>query len=140
MPARSAASVFSFTPPIGSTSPRSEISPVIATSERTGMPVRSDTSARNIATPALGPSLGVAQHGADFALEVAHAGLACVVADDGAQGLVGNGGFLGTQPVGLELPFNQVALGDLELLLLGVARELDDLHAVAQRPGDRVEH
>ena len=39
------------------------------------------------------------------------------------------------QPVALDLARHQVALGDLELLLLGVAGELDDLHAVAQRPG-----
>src|SRR5579859_5733123 len=63
MPARSAASVFSFTPPIGMTSPRSDTSPVMATSERTGMPVRSEMSARYIATPALGPSFGVAPAG-----------------------------------------------------------------------------
>ena len=36
-PARWAASTFSFTPPIGSTLPRSVISPVIATSRRAGM-------------------------------------------------------------------------------------------------------
>ena len=63
IPARSAASTFSLTPPIGSTRPRKEISPVIATSLRTGRAVRSDASATNIATPALGPSLGVAPAG-----------------------------------------------------------------------------
>ena len=63
MPARSAASTFSLTPPIGSTRPRRLISPVIATSLRTGRPVSSDVSATNIATPALGPSLGVAPAG-----------------------------------------------------------------------------
>ena len=39
------------------------------------------------------------------------------------------------QPVALDLARDEVALGDLELLLLRVAGELDDLHAVAQRPG-----
>jgi len=39
MPARRAASSFSYTPPIGSTSPRTETSPVVATSGRTGLPV-----------------------------------------------------------------------------------------------------
>src|SRR6185312_2701049 len=63
MPARSAASTFSLTPPIGSTSPRRLISPVIATSLRTARDVRSDVSAMNIATPALGPSFGVAPAG-----------------------------------------------------------------------------
>ena len=51
MPARSAASTFSLTPPIGSTSPRRLISPVIATSLRTIRPVKSEASATNIATP-----------------------------------------------------------------------------------------
>jgi hypothetical protein len=63
MPARSAASTFSLTPPIGSTSPRRLISPVIAVSLRMAREVRSDVSAMNIATPALGPSLGVAPAG-----------------------------------------------------------------------------
>jgi hypothetical protein len=43
------------------------------------------------------------------------------------------------EAVRLELAAHQVAARDLDLLLLGVAGELDDLHAVAQRPGDRVE-
>src|ERR1043165_3075461 len=44
MPARCAARTFSFTPPIGSTLPRSVISPVIATSRRVGILVSADTS------------------------------------------------------------------------------------------------
>ena len=46
-----------------STKPRSEISPVIAVSFRMVRPVNSEVSARNIATPALGPSLGMAPAG-----------------------------------------------------------------------------
>ena len=60
---RWAASAFSFRPPIGSTWPVSVTSPVIATSERTGRPESSEASAVTIATPALGPSLGVAPAG-----------------------------------------------------------------------------
>ena len=63
MPARVAASTFSFTPPIGSTRPRSEISPVIAVSLRAVRPVSNETSATNMATPALGPSFGMAPAG-----------------------------------------------------------------------------
>ena len=48
---------------MASTSPRSVISPVMATSARTGMPVSTDTSAVVMAMPALGPSLGVAPSG-----------------------------------------------------------------------------
>jgi uncharacterized protein with GYD domain len=58
MPAWIAARTFSFTPPIGSTRPHSEISPVIAVSLRIVRPVISDVNAMNIATPALGPSFG----------------------------------------------------------------------------------
>ena len=43
------------------------------------------------------------------------------------------------EPVRLELLREQVALRDLELLVLGVARELDHVHAVEQRPRDRVQ-
>ena len=39
-----------------------------------------------------------------------------------------------------ELLRHQVALGDLQLLLAGVAGDLQHLHAVAQRRRDRVEH
>ena len=60
---RWAASAFSLRPPIGSTCPVSVISPVIATSLRTGRPISSEASAVTIATPALGPSLGVAPAG-----------------------------------------------------------------------------
>src|SRR5665647_2925560 len=60
MPPREAASSFSFRPPIGSTRPRNVISPVMATSRRTGMPVITDTIAVTMATPKDGPSAGVA--------------------------------------------------------------------------------
>ena len=56
---RCAATAFSLSPPIGSTRPRSVISPVIATSPRTGMPVSALTIAVAIAMPADGPSFGV---------------------------------------------------------------------------------
>ena len=46
----------------------------------------------------------------------------------------------GFQAVRLHLAAHQIALGDLQLLVGGVAGEADDLHAVAQRPGDGVEH
>ena len=63
MPARCAASTFSFTPPIGSTLPRSVISPVIATSFRTGTRVSAETSAVASVMPADGPSFGMAPSG-----------------------------------------------------------------------------
>jgi hypothetical protein len=63
MPARWAASSFCFSPPIGSTRPVSDTSPVIATSERTRRPDSSDARAVVMVTPALGPSLGTAPAG-----------------------------------------------------------------------------
>src|SRR5262245_29445854 len=268
MPAVAAATTFSLMPPTGSTRPRRLISPVMAVSLLITRPVSSEASAMNIATPALGPSLGVApagtwtwmsffsnsagsllsctamlvirlsaacapartapprlralahhlaqlagqqepaaarrargldeqdvaahrrpskagrhsrhagahgdfvleaqrpqdllqildanvlllglalgdldghraQHAADLALEVAHARLARVALDDAPQGRVVDLDLLGPEPVGLELAAHQVALGDLELLARGVARELDDLHAIAQRAGNGVQH
>ncbi|MNC87793.1 hypothetical protein D3C83_35500 [compost metagenome] len=62
-PARCAASTFSLTPPIGSTLPRSVISPVIATSRRVGMRVNAEMSVVAIVMPAEGPSLGMAPSG-----------------------------------------------------------------------------
>ena len=46
---------------------------------------------------------------------------------------------LGAEPVLLELLRDQVVAGDVDLLLEGVAGQLEDLHAVAERAGDRVE-
>jgi hypothetical protein len=63
IPARWAASVFSRTPPIGSTWPVKVISPVMATSSATGTPRTSDTIAVAIVIPADGPSFGIAPAG-----------------------------------------------------------------------------
>ena len=62
-PALSAAKSFSFKPPISKISPWSVISPVMATSGRTGILVKAETMAVVIAPPALGPSFGVAPSG-----------------------------------------------------------------------------
>ena len=63
MPLRRAAMVFSFSPPMGSTRPRSVTSPVMATSPRTFRPVRAESMAVVMAMPAEGPSLGTAPSG-----------------------------------------------------------------------------
>ena len=70
---------------------------------------------------------------ADFALEVAHAGLARVVADDLEDRIVGEGDVLLAQAGLLALLLHQVLLGDFELFVLGVALQAQDLHAVLQR-------
>src|SRR5262249_22457240 len=78
------------------------------------------------------PHGDIAQSRADLAFELAHTGFARVVANDRVQRVVGELGLFRRQPVRGELPFDEIPLRDLELLVLGVAREIDDLHAVAQ--------
>ena len=62
-PARWAARTFCFTPPMGSTRPRSVTSPVIPTVSFTLRPVNRLIKAVVIVMPALGPSLGMAPAG-----------------------------------------------------------------------------
>ena len=85
------------------------------------------------------PGRGAAQQLAQLALELAHAGLAGVLGDHGAQDLVADLDLVGLEPVALQLARQQVAAGDRQLLLGRVAVEGDDLHAVEQRRRDRVE-
>ena len=63
MPARRAARIFSFSPPMGSTFPRRVISPVMATEHRTGRLVKTDSMAVAMVIPAEGPSFGMAPSG-----------------------------------------------------------------------------
>ena len=55
--------VFSFSPPMGSTRPRSVTSPVMASFARIFRPVRAEQRAVVMAMPAEGPSLGTAPSG-----------------------------------------------------------------------------
>ena len=73
---------------------------------------------------------------ADLALELPHARLARVAGDRRGERLVGHHELAVREPRLGELPREQEAAGDLELLLLGVAGELHDLHAVEERPRD----
>jgi hypothetical protein len=63
------------------------------------------------------------------------AGLARVVVDDCGQRIVADRALLCREARRIELTRDQVATRDLQLLLRGVTRQLDDLHPVAQRPG-----
>ncbi len=74
----------------------------------------------------------LAGHRADLALQVAHARLAGVVRNQLLERRIGDGDLVGLQAVLPDLAGQQVALGDLQLLLLNVAGEVDDLHAVHQ--------
>src|SRR5262249_42908063 len=73
---------------------------------------------------------GMAQYLPDLALQAAHAGFARIALNDVAQRLVVDLDLTGFEPVRLRLAADQIAMRDLELLLGGVARERDDLHAI----------
>ena len=77
---------------------------------------------------------------ADLAFEVAQARLPGIVGNDAADRAVVEPHAVGGQPVGVQLPGDEVAPRDLDLLLLRVAGQLDDLHAVAQRRGYAARH
>ena len=80
----------------------------------------------------------LAQHGAELALEPAHARLAGVLGDERPQRVVVDRDLVLAQAVAVALARPQVALGDRDLLVGRVAVEAHDLHAVEQRPGDRL--
>src|SRR5438270_896516 len=114
IPARWAARVFSFRPPIGRTSPRRVISPVMA---RSWWTARAEIFLDAILID--GHVIGRAGHdlggdpagdAADAALEIAHAGLAGVAFDDVIQCRVEKSRVLLLQTIGLELTRNQIAL------------------------------
>jgi len=75
----------------------------------------------------------LAREARNFALKCADPGFARVIADEVAQPFVCQLEFARLQPVCLDLFRNQVKLRDLDLLILGIAFEADDLHAVEQR-------
>src|SRR5438552_4407604 len=75
---------------------------------------------------------------ADLALEIADTGLARVLTHELAEGVVRDRELPVLEAVLLELLRKQEARGDVHLLVLGVAGEPDDLHAVAERRDDRV--
>ena len=76
----------------------------------------------------------------DFAFEIPHASLPRVAVDDFAQSVVGELDLLAhLQPVFGGLLRDQVLVGDVDLLDFGITRQLDDLHAVAQRLGNRID-
>ena len=86
------------------------------------------------------PHGGLAQHPADLALQTANASLARVALDDSPERVIGDLDLLWLEAVRLQLAPNKIAARDLEFLVRRVAGEADDLHAVAKRTGDGVEH
>jgi hypothetical protein len=76
---------------------------------------------------------------ADLALEVAHARLARVLLDDRGQRRVGKLDLRRLEAVGFDLAGDEVAAGDVALLLERVAGQLDRLHTILQWAGNGVE-
>ena len=76
----------------------------------------------------------------NVAFQAAHARFPRVVPDDVAHRLFRKFDLLGRDPVLVNLPRNQVLERDVNLLFLGVALQFDDLHAIAQRLRNRIEH
>ena len=81
----------------------------------------------------------LAHHGGDLSLRIAHARFARVVPNQVHERIVRNDRLCLGQAVVLALLWQDVALCNLYLLRLGVSRNLDDLHAVAQRRRNGVE-
>ena len=106
-------------------------------SEQVGQLLRVDDG---LALAALGDLPGDLAHDVgELALEVPDAGLVRVRADQLGHRLVGDLDVLVLEAVVLHLLRDEEPLADLDLLLLGVAGQVDDLHPVAQGRRDRVE-
>ena len=86
------------------------------------------------------PARLLAADGADGAFQAAHARFARVVPDHVANSLFGKFNLLAGNPVLVDLSRDQVSERDVYLLFFGVALQFNNLHAIAQRLGDRVEH
>ena len=87
---------------------------------------------RHAAALLVGGEHNLAEDLADETLKSAHARLAGPVADDVDDGLSGEVDLFSLEPRGAKLLGNQVVLGDVDLLLLGIARKRNHLHAVQQ--------
>ena len=83
---------------------------------------------------------GAPQQRPDAPLQPAHPGLARVLGDDHLERWVGDVHVARRHARGLQLAGDQVLPRDVDLVIVGVARQRDDLHAVQQRPRDGVEH
>jgi hypothetical protein len=83
---------------------------------------------------------GIPAKSPDLALEVSHAGFTRIVANNGEQDVVYDLALFLGQSGRFPLALDQIALGDRQLLILDVARHLDDLHAVAHGVWNIVEH
>src|ERR1700674_3990069 len=93
-----------------------------------------------LALPFRQPARLLTADGADSPFQIPHSRLARVMTDNVADRLFRKFNLLRRDSVFLDLPRNQVLERDVNLLFLGVALKLDNLHAVAQRLGNGIEH
>ena len=77
---------------------------------------------------------------AEIPFQAAHPGFPRVVADYVAHGFFRKLNLLGGDAVLFDLPGDQILERDVNLLFFRVSLQFDDLHAVAQRFRDRIEH
>src|SRR5207244_2839278 len=83
---------------------------------------------------------GIPEDFPDLAFQTTHAGLARIRVNDFAQCIVRDFDLTLFDTVGFHLPANEIASRNLQFFGLGVAGQTDDLHAVAQRTRDAIEH
>src|SRR6202020_2743325 len=76
----------------------------------------------------------------DLALQAVNASLPRVALNDSSERVVSDLDLFRLEAVGLELASNKIAARDLKFFARCVAGEADDLHAVAKRAGNSVEH
>ena len=76
----------------------------------------------------------------DLPLQVSQPGLLGVIRDDGGEGRVLDRQIIRVDTVLGALPGDEIAPGDLQLLLLDVPGKLQDLHAIPERCRDRVKN
>ncbi len=83
---------------------------------------------------------GLAGERTDLAFEIAHPRFAGVFTNQSPQRVLGQRQLFVRNPMRLHGFRNEIALGDLQFLDLGISRDLDDFHAVAQRWWNRFQH
>src|SRR5262245_13187016 len=76
----------------------------------------------------------------DLTFQVSDTRFAGVMAHNGAQRIISKFDLVGLKTAVLTSARDQVLARDLDLFLFGVSRQLNDLHAVAQGRGNRVEY
>src|SRR5215472_12989142 len=86
------------------------------------------------------PARLLAAYRSDVALQIAHAGFARVMPADEANRFFREFNLIRFESVLFDLLRNQVTLGDVRLIVFSVALQFDDLHTIAQRLWNRVEH